>query len=195
MQDLNGIDFLNYVYNAVSQLEDDEIQNNSFEILNIVITLWSNFVYEGIDVEKVLEKCFIIESNKVRETQNIYESIRKYKEIVPFYMDALDTRYNDVTFFLLDYVQDFKFSVMQQLDTALKNESTKENIINFLKKEDSNKLFIDKDILEVLEQNGIKFKATISIKDVKDAAIRTSISIDELTGDFEFTIENKGREQ
>ena len=186
-----------YANKTVDELEEDEINEYSFEILNMSKFMWKSLIAAGQNMERVWGKCLDLERKKVEEGQDISQSLRKYKAIIPEYIRILSRHISNENILLLDAVKDLKFAYLEQLEAELNNKEKSLDVIKILTDEKTGEFFMDSDITKILAEHNITFEATsqrnkeFGVQDIIGAAIRGNISIDELTGEFKFIIGEK----
>lgn len=176
-------DWNRYVENTIYELTEDDINMNSFEILRNESIIWEDLT----DVEKnlmhTLGFCFEVEQLKVSKGQSIEESLKKYKCLIPKYLKLLSKSGVIKNTELTDDVRQLQQIYLNQLDEALQlnKEQTVEKIQSLV---DSN-LWLDEEMVQVLENNGVNVEAIvttkkgISSKDISRATIKGKITLRE----------------
>lgn len=186
-----------YANKIISELEEKEIKEKSFEILDVSTAAWKHLVEAGANVERVWGQALNAEIKKVNEGQDVSESLRKYKAIIPDFLKMLSRKKADANEFLLDAVKDLKFAYLQQLEDELLKEEKRTDIVKCLTDEKTGEFFMDSDITQLLSKYNVTFELNskrnkdFGVQDIIGAAIRANISIDELTGEFKFIIGEK----
>lgn len=166
--DIDG--FYNLKHNELSEEEMDEY---SFEILNTSIAMWNKTIIYGMNNERVLITCLKKEIEKIETGQNLAESLRKYMQIVPDYLNKIDVKKGAVNNFICEAIKDFQFSCLEQIRENIEN-GNQEEVLSALTKEDTKEIYLDKEIIEVFKEYNIKINSKNGLEDVMNSDIRIS---------------------
>lgn len=176
----NIIKYMEFYDEKVKELSEDEIQEYSFEILDTALGMWSNIKSAGVDMERVLNSALAKETEKAMRGQSLEESLKKYRKIVPDYLEKINANNSDENKYIHDFVNDLKFSYIEQIGDALENGEN-QRVLNALKDEKSGEYYLDYDIEETLKQYDVKIdkrpRISFSENEVCRNVIR-SVSID-----------------
>ena len=183
-------DYKAFAIAKIKELNAMDIKNNSFEILNTSLALCKDLRGVGTNMERVWSNALRIEQGKV-ESQDIDTTLRKYKMIIPEYLEILSrVRNNPSKEYILDAVKDLQFAYLQQIQGWLEN-GRKNEVLNALRDEKTGEMFLDSSIIEQLESFGIS--VNYSISDVFQAARNGGIRLDEVgRAKFVFVPEERG---
>ena len=130
--------------------------------------------------------CLIAEEKKVEEGQDIAESLKKYKEIIPTYKKILFLKERDPNAIIIKQVEDLQYAYLDQLDQAL--EEDREGTIKAITEAEDSEIWIDKSIAEVLDKHGVVLESTpktqgnYSVDDVTRIAIKGKFTLGEIEG-------------
>lgn len=183
----------------IKSLGENELTENSFEILKNAKVLYSRLENVGEYVEPKLGISITAEQEKAKNEQDILETVRKYREIIPGYKKfLLKNQKKSSNVFLLERIEDLQFTYLEQLDKALQEDRT--GTIQALTGNRKAEIWIDKDIAEILEKHGIALesepqkrianddsrntlrKRIFSTGDVINGAIKGKFTLDEIGG-------------
>ena len=116
------INILEYKNNAIDKLTEEEVKDNSFEILEGIAILYEKEIglKAGDTLERVIQTAFKEETRKIEEGQPI--EITKYKKdkIIDRYRNMFSTE-TENNMYINDYVEDFCFKC-EQMDLEHKDE-------------------------------------------------------------------------
>lgn len=154
----NIINYDEFYNNKIDVLSEDEIKNYSFEILDTSLALWSDLRSAGTNIEEVLGIAFKKEIDLVQNGQPLGESLRKYKRIIPDYLNLIDPKINASNMFIYDFINDLKFAYLEQIKDNIENGKV-QDVIEALKDKEDSRIYIDSDIGEILEDYNIFVKS------------------------------------
>lgn len=194
------IEMNNFADDEFKSLEESELTEKSFEILKNAKVLYSSLENVGEHVEQKLSISITAEQERVKNGQDILETLRKYKEIIPGYKKfLLKNQKKSSNVYLLERIEELQFAYLDQLDRALQEDRT--GTIQALTENENTEIWIDKDIGETFDKHGItiqsepqkKFvnrntilkmlrKKFFSTRDVIHGAIEGKFTIDEIGG-------------
>lgn len=132
-------------------------------------------------------KCFSVEQEKVYNGQDIGESLKKYRELIPAYLQKYSKNKNKGSNeLILEYAKDLQYAYLDQLDQAL--EEDREGTIKAITEAEDSEIWIDKSIAEVLDKHGVVLESTpktqgnYSVDDVTRIAIKGKFTLGEIEG-------------
>lgn len=144
-----------FVNSKLQEITDEEIHDYSFEILDTAIGLTGNEVILGTYAEKLTDKLIQREIELIEEGQTIETSIKKYKTIIPDHLKKIKPEIDDSNRYAYDYIQNLKFSYMEQIRQALE-EGRSQTVISALT--EKGEIYLDNDIREIFSEYGVKIR-------------------------------------
>lgn len=170
----------------INELTDEDIENHSFEILNVSIPLWKRLQTAGNNMEYVWNQSFSREIDKINEGQSLEESIEKYKKIIPDFLSMLSRTDVDTNVYIMDMVQDLQYAYLGQIEQAI-NDGKTEDVIKGFTDSKTGKLHTDPQIEELFKKHNVVFESisyndtVYKAQDILDAAIRANIRFNEVS--------------
>lgn len=180
--ELGITDFKKFVNTKIEELTVEEIQENSFEVINIALSLWRRIRSTNENIERVWIQAIQTELNKARNGQSLQISIKKYQALIPENLRILEKDNEDLNKFILASVRDLQFGYIQQIE-ALLEQGKKEEVLNALKNKDTGDMFLDNSIMEVLERFDINivYHIEFTSEDILKSAARGKIKLDDVS--------------
>ena len=176
----------NFANESINKLEERDLNEHSFEILkNFAIVGKNSSNFLPVTQDRLIT-CLIAEEKKVEEGQDIAESLKKYKEIIPTYKKILFLEDRDPNAIIIKQVEDLQYAYLDQLDQAL--EENREGTIKAITEAEDSEIWIDKSIAEVLDKHGVILESTpktqgnYSVDDVTRFAIKGKFTLGEIEG-------------
>lgn len=176
----------NFANESINKLEERDLNEHSFEILkNFAIVGKNSSNFLPVTQDRLIT-CLIAEEKKVEEGQDIAESLKKYKEIIPTYKKILFLKERDPNAIIIKQVEDLQYAYLDQLDQAL--EEDREGTIKAITEAEDSEIWIDKSIAEVLDKHGVVLESTpktqgnYSVDDVTRIAIKGKFTLGEIEG-------------
>lgn len=176
----------NFANESINKLEERDLNEHSFEILkNFAIVGKNSSNFLPVTQDRLIT-CLIAEEKKVEEGQDIAESLKKYKEIIPTYKKILFLKERDPNAIIIKQVEDLQYAYLDQLDQAL--EENREGTIKAITEAEDSEIWIDKSIAEVLDKHGVVLESTpktqgnYSVDDVTRIAIKGKFTLGEIEG-------------
>lgn len=176
----------NFANESINKLEERDLNEHSFEILiNFAIVGKNSNNFLPVTQDRLI-KYLIAEEKKVEEGQDIAESLKKYKEIIPTYKKILFLKERDPNAIIMKQVEDLQYAYLDQLDQAL--EEDREGTIKAITEAEDSEIWIDKSIAEVLDKHGVVLESTpktqgnYSVDDVTRIAIKGKFTLGEIEG-------------
>lgn len=164
------IDYYDFYGNKLDELTKDEINDNSFQILDSMLGMYSDLSNAGEDVERVCQSAFSKEIELIQNGQNIKETIYKYKTLVPDYLNLMNGKNGDCEKYILDYINDFKYECLGQMRQQIESGEIKP-IVEALKNEKSGKFYFDEDIKNLFNEYNYSVKEKIVISPITNSAV------------------------
>lgn len=183
----NVIGYDDFANDMIHRLNENDLEEHSYEILKNSNIIWYQPKSSGTEMQVKFGKCFSVEQEKVYNGQDIGESLKKYKELIPTYVQKYSKYKNEGSNELIvEYAKDLQYVYLEQLDQAL--EEDREGTIKAIVETDKSEVWIDKDIAEVLDRHGIvlestsKTKGNYSTDDVTRIALKGKFTLGEIEG-------------
>ena len=173
--------FNKFANKKINELNSKEIQEHSFEILSNSLILLSDLEEAGTTLERVWRTSLRFEAEKVTNGQSIEISLKKYRKLIPKYIEILSRNKINTNEYILDAVKDLQFEYIEQIRLALK-EGKEQIVLEALKDNESSEIYVDNSILEVLEEFGINIRYDIgyTTKNIFQAASRGVLTLDDI---------------
>lgn len=117
------IDISKYKNQEIDKLTEDEIKDNSFEILKGITILWGKDknLNAGTNLERVIEIAFKEETDKIEKGQSIETTMQKKDAIVEKYMKMFSSE-TENNMYINDCINDYCFKC-EQVELEQKNNS------------------------------------------------------------------------
>ena len=191
-------DYDSFANGKNNELTSEDIDEHSFEILNVSIPLWQRLGTAGTNMERVWNQSFAKEIDRVDEGQDVSTSIEKYKKIIPGFLSILSTSKADTNVYIKDMVEDLQFAYLGQIEEAIMDGKSEEVLKAFTDKK-TGEIYTDPKISELFKKHNIAFE-TISYndtvykaQDILDAAIRANVRFNDVASMS--VIFDKGKEE
>lgn len=186
-RDTNMIDYDDFANDMIHRLSETDLEEHSYEILKNSDIIWYKLESSGIEMQEKFGKCFSVEQEKVYNGQDIGESLKKYRELIPAYLQKYSKNKNKGSNeLILEYAKDLQYAYLDQLDQAL--EEDREGTIKAITEAEDSEIWIDKSIAEVLDKHGVVLESTpktqgnYSVDDVTRIAIKGKFTLGEIEG-------------
>lgn len=181
----NIVRYDDFANDMIDELSEKDLEEHSYEILKNSDIMWYQLESSGQEMQVKYGKCFTVEQEKVYNGQDIGESLKKYRELIPAYLQKY-SKNKGSNELILESAKDLQYAYLDQLDRAL--EEDREGTIKAIMDTGDSEVWIDKDIAEVLDKHGIilesesKRKSSYSADDVTKIAIKGKFTLGEIEG-------------
>ena len=191
-------DYDSFANGKNNELTSEDIDEHSFEILNVSIPLWQRLGSAGTNMERVWNQSFAREIDRVDEGQDVSTSIEKYKKIIPGFLSILSSSMADSNVYIKDMVEDLQFAYLGQIEEAIMDGKSEDVLRAFTDKK-TGEIYTDPKVSELFKKHNITFE-TISYnntvykaQDILDAAIRGNVRFNDVASMS--VIFDKGKEE
>lgn len=150
-------DFANLMNN---ELDDEEIKQHPFEILENSTVLWNQVYGAGINLEQTLIKAMLAEKEKISKGQGVDISCKKYTKLINQYISIFSKSTDTTNCNILSTIKDLQFAYLTQIREAIEADNV-QGVINGLTDEISHEFLADEEIYKIFEETGVQVTQTL----------------------------------